>query len=221
MRAKIYSTKHDSNIFKIARANAGLKQIEVAEILGIVPSTVSKWESGVAIPDQSLLPKVADLYGVSVDELLGRQKNDLFPSEAVIDFPVLGSVRAGMNGNIINEEEWGETRSVPAATVHGRPQDYFVLRVRGNSMYPEVLDGDCVLVHKTPSVESGSMAVVLYNSDCATVKWVRYVEGEDWVELIPNNTQYAPVRIEGMDLEECRILGEVVDIMRKPRKKVW
>ena len=29
------------------------------------------------------------------------------------------------------------------------------------------------------------------------------------------------VRIEGADLEECHVLGEVVDILRKPRKKVW
>lgn len=70
------------------------------------------------------------------------------------------------------EDDTGDTRRIAAAALHGRPDEYFLLRVRGDSMYPEVLDGDCVLVRKMDSVESGSMAVVLYDEDCATVKWV-------------------------------------------------
>lgn len=68
----IYSTKSDSNIFKKCRVATKMSQKEVASVLNVVPSTLSKWETGVATPDQTILPKIADLYGVSVDYLLGR-----------------------------------------------------------------------------------------------------------------------------------------------------
>lgn len=204
------------------RKERGMKQIELCQHLGVSQGNLSNWENGVYEPDTYYLKKIADFFGVTVDYLLGRSdsRTTPLPSDGVIEYPVIGSVRAGMGGNVVSEET-GDTRLVAASAVHGRADDYFVLRVRGDSMYPEVLDGDCVLVRKMPSVESGSMAVVLYDGDCATVKWVRYVEGEDWVDLIPNNPTFPPARISGADLENCKILGEVVDIMRTPKKRSW
>lgn len=207
---------------KELRAERGLNQTELARELGTTQSNISGWETGKWEADNTALQQIADFFGVTVDYLLGRSDSRTapLPSDGVIEYPVIGSVRAGMGGNVVSEET-GDTRLVAASAVHGRADDYFVLRVRGDSMYPEVLDGDCVLVRKTPSVESGSMAVVLYDGDCATVKWVRYVEGEDWVDLIPNNPTFPPARIFGADLENCKILGEVVDIMRTPKKRNW
>ena len=213
-----------STRLKLLRKEKGFTQSDVARMVFIDKTAVSKWELGLNFPNQNIQTRLADLFGVSVDYLLGRtdirNANLSPPSEAVIDMPIIGSVRGGMDGNVV-QEETGETRPIAASALHGRPDEYFLLRVRGDSMYPEILDGDCVLVKKTDSVESGSMAVVLYDGNYATVKWVKYVEGEDWLDLIPNNTQYTPVRIEGADLEQCHVLGEVVDILRKPRKKVW
>lgn len=200
------------------RLQKGLTQVQLAEMVGISNNLYNKYEKKDVRPPYETLVKLASALNTSLSVLLDEIA--VFPSEAVIDMPIIGSVRGGMDGNVV-QEETGETRPIAASALHGRPNEYFLLRVRGDSMYPEILDGDCVLVKKTDSVESGSMAVVLYDGDYATVKWVKYVEGEDWLDLIPNNTQYAPVRIEGADLEQCHVLGEVVDILRKPRKKVW
>lgn len=71
----IYSTKNDANIYKKCRMQKNLKQQDVATILNIDRSTISKWESGKSIPDQSLLPQIAELYNVSVDYLLGRTES--------------------------------------------------------------------------------------------------------------------------------------------------
>lgn len=200
------------------RLQKGLTQVQLAEMVDISNNLYNKYEKKDVRPPYETLVKLASALNTSLSVLLDEIA--VFPSEAVIDMPIIGSVRGGMDGNVV-QEETGETRAIAASALHGRPDEYFLLRVRGDSMYPEILDGDCVLVKKTDSVESGSMAVVLYDGDYATVKWVKYVEGEDWLDLIPNNTQYAPVRIEGADLEQCHVLGEVVDILRKPRKKVW
>ena len=51
------------------RAKAGLTQEQLAERLGIGPQSVSKWETGVAMPDISLLPTLAEVFGVTIDDL--------------------------------------------------------------------------------------------------------------------------------------------------------
>ena len=52
------------------RKEKGLKQDELAEMLGITPQAVSKWENDQTCPDISLLPKLAEILSVTVDELL-------------------------------------------------------------------------------------------------------------------------------------------------------
>ena len=59
------------------RKEKGLKQDALAEALGVSPQAVSKWENDQTCPDISLLPKLADLLGVSVDELLSGKKQEL------------------------------------------------------------------------------------------------------------------------------------------------
>ena len=57
------------------RKEKGLKQEELAEMLGVSGQAVSKWENDQTCPDISLLPKLARILGVSVDELLsGKQE---------------------------------------------------------------------------------------------------------------------------------------------------
>ena len=55
---------------KDLRMRAKLTQEELAEKLGVSPQAVSKWENNQTCPDIALLPKLAQLLGVSVDELL-------------------------------------------------------------------------------------------------------------------------------------------------------
>ncbi len=58
------------------RREKELKQEELAEKLGVSAQAVSKWENDQTCPDISLLPSLAKILGVTVDELLsGRQEN--------------------------------------------------------------------------------------------------------------------------------------------------
>lgn len=56
------------------RKEKNLKQDELAEMLGVSPQAVSKWENDLTCPDISLLPKLAQILGVSVDELLSGKE---------------------------------------------------------------------------------------------------------------------------------------------------
>ena len=63
------------------RKRANLTQEEVATKLNITPQAVSKWENDVSAPDISLLGEIADMFGVTVDELLGRQPQTMYLPE--------------------------------------------------------------------------------------------------------------------------------------------
>ena len=58
-----------SNIIKL-RTEAGLTQAELGEKLNYSDKTISKWERGEAIPDAYVLTQMAEIFGVTVDDLL-------------------------------------------------------------------------------------------------------------------------------------------------------
>lgn len=55
------------------RKNANLTQEQLAEALGVTGASVSKWENGQSTPDLGMLTELADLFGISVDALLGHR----------------------------------------------------------------------------------------------------------------------------------------------------
>ena len=61
---------------KIFRMSSNLTQEEVAKELGIQRSTVAMWETGKSVPRTELLPKLAELFGCTVDELLRNYKGN-------------------------------------------------------------------------------------------------------------------------------------------------
>ena len=64
----------------VQRKRLGLTQEELAEKLDVSAAAISKWERGVSTPELSMVCKMADCFGISVDELLGRT-NCLLPEE--------------------------------------------------------------------------------------------------------------------------------------------
>ena len=55
------------------RKKQGLTQEELAKKLGVTNQSVSKWESAQCCPDIGLLPKLADIFEITIDELFGRK----------------------------------------------------------------------------------------------------------------------------------------------------
>lgn len=69
------------DIFKTIRKQRNLTQEQIAEALGVSSQAISKWETNTSYPDISLLPIIADYFGVSIDYLLGhdtgKQKEEI------------------------------------------------------------------------------------------------------------------------------------------------
>lgn len=55
------------------RKEKGMTQKELADMLNITDKAVSKWERDLACPDTQLLPKLADILGVSLEELMNAK----------------------------------------------------------------------------------------------------------------------------------------------------
>lgn len=55
------------------RKRLGLTQDELARRMGVSAQAVSKWENNLSCPDISILPELAEIFEISLDELLGRE----------------------------------------------------------------------------------------------------------------------------------------------------
>lgn len=213
-------TNDMSKRIKELRQKRDMTLEQVAKVVGVGKSTVRKWETGmIANMKRDKIASLAKALGTTPAYLMGwgeETKNppNIYDVDGLICFEEIGTICAGYNGSV-NETLTGEIVEIPLSMISGgHKEDYFVLRVKGNSMHPRILEGDRILCKRCNSVDSGSFAVVLYDGECATVKKVHYVPGENWLELIPINPEYETKRIQGADLEQCRILGKVVKLIR-------
>ncbi len=195
---------------------AGKNKKIISEEMDIPYTTLVDWANGNKFPRADGIEKLANYFKILKSDLLEERENKSvitpFPSPGTTEnyttFPVIGEVAAGYDMPAL--ENWeGDTVDIPNSYLKGRDlSDFFVLRVKGDSMYPAYMNGDKVLVLKQSTLNhSGQVGVVIYNDDCATLKKVEYVYGEDWMKLIPINPTVPPTLIEGESLEHCQILG--------------
>lgn len=195
---------------KKLRIDKGYSQEQLGNLIGVQRAAVQKWECGkVQNLKRETIKKLAIIFDVSPTSFIDAD-NDFSPNitNDYVTFPVIGEVAAGYDH--IAVEDWeGDTVDIPLSYLKGRKKDeFFVLRVKGESMYPMYHDGDKVLVLKQQSMDhSGQVGVVIYNGDLGTLKKVEYIPGEDWMRLVPINPSVPPTTITGADLEQCKVLG--------------
>ncbi|MBQ7799652.1 MAG: helix-turn-helix domain-containing protein [Oscillospiraceae bacterium] len=190
----------------------GVTPSRAALEMGISKVAVSNWKARRNCATDANLKKIADYFGVSIEYLKSEEGNKKIPSPNITDdyttFAVIGEVAAGYDS--IAVEDWeGETIDIPNTYLRGRSKgDYFVLKVKGDSMYPAYQDGDKVLVLKQSTLNySGQVGVILYDDDYASLKKVEYMQGEDWLRMVPINPAHPIKKVVGEQLEHCRILG--------------
>lgn len=196
------------NHLKAARQAKHMTQTDVANYIGLTQGAYSNWERGETKIDGVQLSRLAELFEVSVDYLLG--KTDI-PGNKYIRIPVLGRVAAGIPIDAIEEVIDWEDISAKAAG----DGEYFGLQIKGHSMEPKISDGDVVIVRRQPDVDSGDIAVVLVNGDDATVKRIK--KSPQGVTLIPSNPAYEPMYYSNEEIESLpvQILGRVVELRAK------
>lgn len=123
--------------------------------------------------------------------------------EQTAQVPILGKVTAGLP--ILAVEEIQGYLPITASQQRGR--ELFALTVQGESMKNAgILDGDYVVVERTPTARDGDIVVALIEDE-ATVK--RLYREADCVRLQPENDAFEPIYAK-----EVIILGKVVSVVR-------
>ncbi len=185
---------------KRIRLSLHMTQQEVANRLGLTRQAYSNYESGLREPEYATLCALADLFRCPVGRLLGRVSE----YENGVPIPILGTVKGGFNRMAREELEGYEVADV------ANPDEYFFLRVTGESMAPQIQEGDLALVHSQSTLQSGEIGVVLLEDEEATIK--RVVFSDKSVILQPFNNAYTPMVLSG---GAFRVLGKVVRTIRE------
>ena len=196
------------------RKGRNMTQQDLADTLGVERSSISKYEKGAAIPSDELKIKLANLFDVTIDYILGREgqatvKPQISPSgqsipvTAIVSLPVVGTVKCGPGGLAYQDVEG----YVQAANVK-HPDECFYLHVTGDSMEPQITEGDLALIRRQPEVESGELAVVVVNSEEGTLKKVLFKDGA--VILQAFNPKYPPRVFTGDAINSLTIVGKVI-----------
>jgi repressor LexA len=125
----------------------------------------------------------------------------------VKNLPLFGQIAAGKPIEAVSTPE---TLQIPEYFLPRRG-DYYVLRVKGESMIDEhIQDGDFVIVESREAADPGDTVVALIDNENVTLKQF-FPEG-NLVRLQPANEALAPIMLEGA---RVKIQGVVVSVMRK------
>ena len=125
------------------------------------------------------------------------------PSIPEDQVPIVGNVAAG--SPILAEECIEDYLTFDTG---GRQNEYFALRVRGESMLNAgILPGDLVVVHRQIDARNGEIVVAMIDDE-ATVKRLSRRNGQTW--LLPENEAYSPI-----DGTYAQILGKVAAVVRR------
>ena len=196
---------------KELRRKKDITQEELAKQLQLSPSTIGMYETGRREPDFDTLQMIADYFHVSTDSLLGRNIGlyDLNDTKRV---PVIGTVRCGAGG--VAYEYVDEYITIDDTY---RPDEMRGFRAEGDSMEPEIHDGDICLVHLQEDVPDGALAVVVICDGVeeaeGTIKRIHKQDGA--IILQATNQAYAPRIFTGENANKVRIVGRVVEVRHK------
>lgn len=195
----------------------GIAPTVLCQQLGLSNAAFSKWTDE-SVPRQATLQKIADYFGVTTEQLLAEPEQPSTPRSTVSILeqrnvhmiPLYENVSAGFGALAIDNVIDYIPAYIPSAA---EAAETIFIRVRGDSMYPTIDDGDIIQVKKQSTVDSGSVAVVLLDEDEALVK--RVVFGRDWIELHSFNPMFKTIRLNGSDALRVRVLGLVKKVIKE------
>lgn len=173
---------------------------EIAQVLGVTKSTVSRWCNGQTKRiNADTLEKLSQLMHLDMDQM---KRMSTFSFEK----PLLGTVKAGYG--LFAEENL--ERYIPVSESDYRKGDYF-LRVTGNSMInAKIHDGDLLYVQACNDVPSGTIAVVLIGQDEVSVK--RIIKSDTVLLLEAANPDVETKVFTKQEVNELpvQIIGKVI-----------
>jgi phage repressor protein C with HTH and peptisase S24 domain len=210
-----------------ARMAKGLSQSQLAELVGVSPTSVQLWEDegeeGTA-PKRTRMPLVAEILGVTVAWLqlgvdpvppsggigLAEDFDSTYTHQRIMMYDLdLSAGKGNAQWVARDTEEPLLIRNMWFRAKNLSPNDLRAMRVKGNSMSPHLENEDIVMINinDTELVDDAVYAIV-YNGHFF-IKRLR--QTGDSIELISSNSDYETISIPNNQADKLVILG----------KKVW
>lgn len=166
------------------RLQKDVGQKEVGAILGVSDSSIRKYESGERTPDPNSLIKLADYFGVTTDDLLGREPKS---SPKINKVPLLGPIKAGVP--ILSTDNYTETIEPPGGVIAD-----FAAPVEGDSMiYAGIHPGDIAFFRECKEPRPGYIVASRVLDYDAAVNLKFYVQKNGQAVLRSANPEYKDI----------------------------
>ena len=204
-----------ANNIRFLRRQRNISQEELAEMVGYKSfTTIQKWETGDSEPNMGVLRQLADIFHLSISELVetdleNKSSDRHLPSNIILPsahkLPIMGTICAG--DGVVCEDDYQGTFIVDIDV----KADY-CLRVKGDSMIgANIYDGDIVFISKSYDfVQDQIYAIERLDYNEASLK--RVTQDGDTLILNPCNPEYHAMVT---DYEEVRIIGRCVGVLHK------
>ena len=185
----------------------GLKRKEFAESVGWEYDTLRSYEDGRAEPGGDFFTKLVEVYpDANVTYIITGINSSEFTLAPVKEIPILNEVRAGMPiMGFSDEDVIGVTY-----TSNMTDKDLFALRVKGDSMEPEISEGDIAVCAPHRPFVNGKLFIVVTDDSEATIKQVWKKDGS--YGLVARNPEYPLITLPE---EKVIKLIRVIEIGKK------
>ena len=178
-----------------------MSQKALSEALNVPQNTLSQWESGKRTPDIATLIKIAEIFKVSVDYLVGRLYE---PSEMCnMRVPFVGA-----DGESFDECVYFTSH----VTDRGR---YRAIIVRDDAMFPTANEGDTVIFRKQLTADDNDAVVITVNGGFPMLRRIKWTD--DGMTIMADSSEFEDVFYTNKDIAEKSVVicGKAVELRRR------
>jgi transcriptional regulator with XRE-family HTH domain len=189
-----------------AREEMDMSQDELGRLVGVTGSAISQMERGYVAFRLSDMERLARVLGKDLSFFTGDRKPLPRRIEAVmaelgsiapVAVPVVGSVHAGWEEDVVEYAYWARSRAADKNIVG--------LEVRGFCLEPHIREGDRVFLDREASPRSGSIVLYIRQGEAGLARYYQR-EGTVWIETNYGRVDPGEVTIRGVVLEVSRRL---------------
>jgi phage repressor protein C with HTH and peptisase S24 domain len=217
----MYASKFESFLQRVFQATGVTSQTELASVLKINRSAITQARKKNSIPDKWIL-QLYKTYGLNPDWVETGSGQTFIKKSASDDsiFKNIPKVRARLSAGGGSFEVGSEIEGYYAfrrdwLTTKGNRNKMVLMDIFGNSMEPEMKDGDTILIDES---QKDILAGAIYAVGIDDTIMVKRVEKHpNKLVLLSDNKDYSPIYLQGNELNSVRIIGKVIWISRELR----
>ena len=215
------AARFESFLQRVFQATGVTSQTELASVLKINRSAITQARKKNSIPDKWIL-QLYKTFGLNPDWVETGSGQTFIKKSASDDsiFKNIPKVKARLSAGGGSFEVGSEVEGYYAfrkdwLTTKGNRNKMVLMDIFGNSMEPEMKDGDTILIDES---QKDILAGAIYAVGIDDTIMVKRVEKHpNKLVLLSDNKDYSPIYLQGNEINSVRIIGKVIWISRELR----